>query len=260
MNISYRYLTIDKALEELASVKSGDVNIFEALDKEGFHSRPFVDEKITNERLLEVRSTFMEAIGAKSGDVKDIKVKGPDFDRTFTKLSQTLFFDMSPIDGFNRDVWSYINLRLLPDLAMWRWQKRENTEEATDSRLLGGAERSCFQRLWLRAYVIGPELAGQLLEDEAVNIFERPEALGGNRRLSLAMANYIVQNRGELDPKSGKLMINTQVVKQSAKRLRRAMAVQVVQTMSDSEINSFVKNTFQETLRNSITEKTKKAK
>ena len=103
-------------------------------------------------------------------------------------------------------------------------------------------------------------MAGQLLEDEAVNIFERPEALGGNRRLSLAMANYIVQNRGELDPKSGKLMINTQVVKQSAKRLRRAMAVQVVQTMSDSEINSFVKNTFQETLRNSITEKTKKAK
>jgi hypothetical protein len=91
--------------------------------------------------------------------------------------------------------------------------------------LLGGAERSCFQRLWLRAYVIGPELAGQLLEDEAVNIFERPEALGGNRRLSLAMANYIVQNRGEVDPKSGKLMINTQIVKQSAKRLRRAMAV-----------------------------------
>jgi hypothetical protein len=135
-------------------------------------------------------------------------------------------------------------MRVLPDLALWRWKAKK-----TDERFIGGAERSCFQRLWLRSYVLGGDLASQLQEDEAVNIFERPEALGGNRRLSFAIANFIVNNRGVVDSNSGEKIISTEIVKQTAKHLRRAMSVQVVQTMTDAELNKHVTRTFDETFK-----------
>jgi hypothetical protein len=247
MNISYRHLSFEVAQSELEAVKSGGIDILEALERDDFHLRPFTDNGITSERLLEARAVFMREIGAQSGKIQAIKVSTGEFDKIFIKHSQDIFWDMSPIDGLNRDVWSYITLRLLPDLALWRWKAKK-----TDERFIGGSERSCFQRLWLRSYVLGGDLASQLQEDEAVNIFERPEALGGNRNLSLAIANFIVSNRGVEDSHSGQQIISTEIVKQTAKRLRRSMSVLVVQTMTYGELEKIVARTFQETFKSKL--------
>lgn len=252
MNISYRHLGMEAALSELDAVKSGGIDVLEALERDDFHLRPFTDSGISSERLLEARIAFIKALGVESGNIQDIKVSLGEFDKIFTKITQEIFHDMSPIDGFSRDVWSYITMRVLPDLALWRWKVNK-----TDERFIGGPERSCFQRLWLRSYVLGGNLASQLQEDEAVNIFERPEALGGNKRLSLAIVNFIVNNRGVTDSNSGEKIISTEIVKQTAKRLRRAMSVQVVQTMVDSELEKHVANTFGETFKNRIEKKHK---
>ena len=244
MNISYRHMTMETALTELESVKAGSVNVIEALEVEDYHLRHFTDTSVTNERLMEDREAFFKELGAPTGSIYEISVSFSDFDRIFTRIASEIFNDMSPIDGFNKDVWSYITMRVLPDLALWRWNVNK-----TDERFLGGSERSCFQRLWLRSYVLGGNLASQLQEDEAVNIFERPEALGGNRRLSLAIANYIVGNRGVVDSNSGEKIISTEIVKQTAKRLRRAMSVEVVQTMTEAELEKHVARTFGETFK-----------
>jgi hypothetical protein len=250
MNISYRYLSFELAVSALESVKNGEVDVAEELSRDDFHLRPFTDSGVTTERLLEARTNLFRELGAPSGDVTDLAVSFSEFDRIFTRTCITIFHDLSPIDGFSREVWSYLTIRLLPDLALWRWNVNK-----TDERFLGGAERSCFQRLWLRSYVLGGDLASQLFEDEAVNIFERPEALGGNKRLALSIANFIVANRGVSDQGSGEKVITTEIVKQTAKRLRRAMSVQVVQTMSDSELEKYIEKTFAETLRIKIESK-----
>ena len=252
MNISYRHLSFESALKELDAVKNGEVDVAEALAKDDFHSRPFTDSSVSIERLLECRAQFFALLKVTSGDSKDIGVPEGEFDRIFTKNCAAIFHDMSPIDGFNREVWSYLTIRLMPDLALWRWKKNK-----TDERFLGGAERSCFQRLWLRSYVLGGELASQLQEDEAVNIFERPEALGGNKRLALSIANFIVTNRGVMEKESGTKIVTTEVVKQTAKRLRRAMSVQSVQTMSDAELDKYIAKTFKETLKIKVENKSK---
>jgi len=244
MNVSYRHMTMETALAELDAVKNGSVNVIEALEIEDYHLRPFTDTSVSNERLMESREVFFRELGSTTGSIEDLSVSFGDFDRIFTRIASEIFHDMSPIDGFNKDVWSYITLRVLPDLALWRWNVNK-----TDERFLGGSERSCFQRLWLRSYVLGGNLASQLQEDEAVNIFERPEALGGNRRLSLAIANYIVSNRGVVDSNSGEKIISTEIVKQTAKRLRRAMSVEVVQTMTEAELEKHVARTFGETFK-----------
>lgn len=239
MKLSYRYLPLEVSLSEIGAVRAGEIDVIANLGKEDFHLRPFTDQGVSQERLIEIRAKFFAHLGVKTGDVLDIPSK-TDFDSIFTKNSQLLLHDLNPIDGFSKDVWSYLTLRVLPDLAHWRWP--DNAEE----RFLGGAERSCFQRLWQRAYILGPDLASDLQEDEAVNIFERPEALGGNKRLSKIFAEYIVKNRGVIDEKSGEKIISTKIVKQAAKRLRRTMSVQVVQTMLDNELSAHIANTFKD--------------
>ena len=244
MNIAYRQMTMETALAELEAVKRGSTNILEALEIEDYHLRPFTDNSVSNERLIESREVFFKELGSTTATVDDLTVSFGDFDRIFTRVASEIFYDMNPIDGFNRDVWSYLTMRVLPDLALWRWNVNK-----TDERFLGGSERSCFQRLWLRSYVLGGNLASQLQEDEAVNIFERPEALGGNRRLSMAIVNFIVSNRGIVDSNSGEKIISTEIVKQTAKRLRRGMSVEVVQTMTDAELEKHVARTFGETFK-----------
>lgn len=250
MNISYRFLSLEYAVASLEPVKRGEVNISDELEKDDFHLRPFTDSGIKTERLLEARTHFFKELKTPSEKTSDLTISFGEFDRVFTRSCATIFNDISPIDGFSREVWSYLTLRLLPDLALWRWAVNK-----TDERFLGGAERSCFQRLWLRSYVLGGDLASQLFEDEAVNIFERPEALGGNRRLALSIANFIVSNRGVTDTISGEKVVSTEIVKQTAKRLRRSMSVQVVQIMSDSELENYISKTFAETLRIKIESK-----
>jgi hypothetical protein len=247
MKIAYRNLTIDIAIEDLEQVKNGIIDVDESIRREGYHLRPFVDSGISEDRLHEIREDMFKYLNFATQNVSDFphgKKEYSDFDKLFTKNALNIFHDLSPIDGFNRDVWSYMTLRVLPDFALWRWGER-----MTDERFLGGAERSCFQRLWLRAYVIGPELASELFEDEAVNIFERPEALGGNRRLAIAFANHIVRNRNVKDLESGSLMISTGIVKLAAKALRRSMSVIVVQSMTDSELEAHISRIFSESFK-----------
>jgi len=239
MKLSYRYLPLEVALTEIGAVRAGEIDVISNLGKEDFHLRPFTDQGVSQERLIEIRANFFSLLGVRTDDVLDIPSR-TDFDSIFTMNSQILLYDLNPIDGFSKDVWSYLTLRLLPDFALWRWP--DNAEE----RFLGGAERSCFQRLWQRAYILGPGLASELQEDEAINIFERPEALGGNKRLSKIFAEYIINNRGVTGGKSGDKIISTKIVKQAAKRLRRTMSVQVVQTMSDNELSAHIANTFKD--------------
>ena len=252
MNISYRILPFEVAVGELQILKTGHFNIIENLEKEDFHIRPFTDFGVTTERLLEIRNTFLKALGSKTGNLEDIEAKGnaEEFDSIFTRIAPTLFHDMNPIDGFNPDVWSYITLRVLPDLAVFRWKKN-----MTDERFLGGAHRSCFQRLWLRSYVLGGDLACQLYEDEAVNIFERPESLGGNKRLALIIAQYIVTNRDKVDSKRKEKIITTEVVRQAVMRLRRKMSVQVVQSMNDVDLRKNIESYFMEAFESKMKDK-----
>ena len=242
MSISYRYLTMHAAVREAELVQSGYFDVHKSLSKEDFHLRPFSDLGVTYDRLIEIRRAVLNLYGLNSSADFENNCE-PNFDSIFAKSVHEIFHDMSLVDGFSKEVWSYLTLRLFPDLALWRWPK--NNQE----RFVGGAERSCFQRLWQRSFVIGPYLASQLQEDEAVNIFERPEALGGNRKLSVAFAEFIISNRGVLEDSGGSKIVTSEIVKKSAKRLRRSMSIQVVQSMSPSELEASIARVFSETLR-----------
>lgn len=80
-------------------------------------------------------------------------------------------------EAFRAEVWSYLAIEVLRDIAAWRFPGR------APERFLGGV-RNAFQRLWLRAFLLDDpsdrtallNYMRRLREDTFVQIVERPGA------------------------------------------------------------------------------------
>jgi hypothetical protein len=95
---------------------------------------------------------------------------------------------MSPMEAASTDVWSWLTLVLMPDIALQRFP------DASSSRMNGGP-RNVFRKVWWRVEVLGeladPALPRTLGEDELVGIFERT-SLGRNRQVARAIFRRII--------------------------------------------------------------------
>lgn len=92
--------------------------------------------------------------------------------------------ECSRADAGSPGVWSFMNLVLLPDLALRRFPHPKL------DRLVGAGARSALRRVWLRHDIFGDLLSagdGRLREDELVGLTERTSMLR-NRRLVVAAA------------------------------------------------------------------------
>ena len=235
MSISSRYLEISKTLEGIDLLKSTLFNFEDSISIEDYHLRPFTSRGMSNEELAKFRTGVLSMAGVSNGNVKEITLKPIEFDQLFVRNCQILFQDFESIDTFQSEVWSYITIRVLPDLALWRWP--DNAPE----RYFGNPERNAFQRLWHRSFILGPELGSELQEDEAISIFERMEALGSNKHVAVPLARRIVKyrlNRSKNEPGS------SEVTSQVVVRLRRAMAVTNIVSLSEREIEKLIDDQF----------------
>lgn len=235
MSISCRYLEISKTLEGIDLLKSTPFNFEDSISIEDYHLRPFTSRGMSNEEIAKFRTGVLNMAGVSNGNVKEIKLKPIEFDQLFVRNCQILFQGFESIDTFQSEVWSYFTIRVLPDLALWRWP--DNAPE----RYFGNPERNAFQRLWHRSFILGPELGSELQEDEAISIFERMEALGSNKNVAVPLARRIVQyrlNRSKNEPGS------SEVTSQVVVRLRRAMAVTNIVSLSEREIEKLIDDQF----------------
>jgi len=126
------------------------------------------------------------------------RTKRTDFDRMATRI---LFEGMgdNASDLYRPEVWNFITLVLLPDVAAWRWPPN-NDGLYTEERLRGHkVVRNAFSRLWIRAYTLGPDLIEQdfngerLQEDNLVQVVERP-GLARHQRFARCHTRLSIQH------------------------------------------------------------------
>ena len=103
-----------------------------------------------------------------------------DFDRLATRI---LFEEMgdNASDLYRPEIWNFITLVLLPDVAAWRWPPNKTSGLHPERRLRGQElVRNTFGRLWIRAYALGLDLieadfnGERLQEDNLFQVAERP--------------------------------------------------------------------------------------
>ena len=120
---------------------------------------------------------------------------------SFDARAARLLMEKLPIppgEASRDDVWAFLTLVLLPDIATWRFSDQQS------SRILGGV-RNTFQRLWWRARVLHdpeskePYALLELQEDALVGLMERP-ALSSNPKVALAIAKAVARLANTLPP------------------------------------------------------------
>lgn len=137
-----------------------------------------------------------------------------------------------PADAASEDVWSFLTLIALPDVALWRFP------DMKDERFLG-RPRNAFRRLWWRAYTLagentpGSAASDPLGEDELVNIFERP-SIARTAALAQSMTRAI---RG-LPTTPG--VPRSEVMRELAKRVRRLLSYVSVDVLDRVEVDALV--------------------
>ncbi len=147
-----------------------------------------------------------------------------------------------PADASSIDVWNFVNAAVVPDVVLWRYgQLNVDSRRWTISEdRLFDFTRTTIGRLWWRVHLLGSDLAGELGEDEVVNLLEKPR-IGGYPVLARAMGRQLLEFTSVT--KTGRRM---DLFRDATKRLLRKMAVQSVFVMTPAQIDDFVASLFLE--------------
>lgn len=143
--------------------------------------------------------------------------------------------NIMPADAANNDVWNFINAVVVPDVVLWRYAKFDEVKKRwiiSEDRLFALA-RTTVGRLWWRVHLLGEEVASQLMEDEAVQLLEKPR-IGGYMGLSRAVGRRHL-HYAAMDGTTRRM----ELLRDVTKRLIRKMAVQSVYAMSPSQLEDF---------------------
>ena len=151
-----------------------------------------------------------------------------EFDRPATRILHD-GMRIIPADAASEDVWSFLTLIVLPDVAVWRFPGR------AEARLLG-RPRNVFRKLWWRGETVGAEfidVPGGLGEDELVNIMERP-SLSANPTVARSLARAIHKQGLKTEIARSKLMRDV------SKRVLRLQSVVLMESLAEAQIDQAV--------------------
>lgn len=199
---------------------------------------PMANSRCSDEDLRIVREQIVSEAaiyGYPSGGKARQKVE---FDKTASAIIHKTM-GILPADAATNEVWIFINLRLLPDVLMWRygsWMSQEGQWTLALERLFK-LTRSMSGRLWWRAELLGYNAATRLGEDEAVQIMERPR-IAGYRPLASSIAERHIS--------SSVTSQRMELLRHVMKRLTRRLAVINIFIMTPTQIHAFVDDAFVE--------------
>ena len=229
-------------LREFQSLSTAELGANASTTAEGCSFHPTYPNRATSGDLARLREGVFE-VALAHGFPKQRARDYTAFDQELARLIVPLM-DITPGDATSRAVWNFISLRVLPDVTAWRFPARakEGVVAASDERWLGHP-RNTYRRLWVRGYALGSDLAGALIEDNYVNIFERP-TLGGDPRVARRLVSTMMSfTTTEL----GQSLSLQEVMRDVAKRVLRVAGTVSLQALDDRQLQDVIDDAFDAT-------------
>ncbi|WP_029136589.1 DUF6339 family protein [Nakamurella lactea] len=223
-------------LAELSGLQHADLMERSALAHRASYFYPTRTAEVTLANLRELQAAVREV--AVDCGYPTSGGKGTPALREFDQRCCRLLFERMDIvvaDAASDEVWSFLSLVLLPDVAFWRFP---NQREREDYERLLGRPRNVFRRLWWRAHNIGTELGPQLLEDEAVGILER-STIGGNPVIARGIASEHLRR-----VKSDVTVQRTELLRDVMKRIRRIAAIVSLGGIDPADLEALISEAF----------------
>lgn len=194
----------------------------------------------TTEILAEVQAAIRR-VAADAGYPEQLsRTRGQDFDRPCASaLYQTM--GIVPADAAEEDVWTFLSVVLVPEIAPWRFPG------APEERVLG-RPRNVLRRLWWRAWTFGPDLdyapvgAAPLGEDEFVSVMER-STLAGCQPVARAIRGALWD--AEL---AGCGLPRSELMRELTKRVRATRSEVALEVLGEQALNEIMAKLMQESI------------
>lgn len=223
----------ERAIDELIASSSTDLA--------GLSYYPMAVARVDEEAIRGIQSRIREIARGQGFPNEATAAQKTAFDRAM--VAEILdILPMTPADAADEGVWSFISLRVCPGVTVWRYPPGalddDGRRRITPERYLG-RPRNTFRRLWWRAFTLTPEMSRQLIEDETVQIMERP-SIGGYVPLARLVADRQVRVVRHGDGQ------RQEVLREVAKRLRRRMGFVSVFALGERQLARLVDDVFEE--------------
>lgn len=215
----------------------------QALAINDFAYYPSAYGKQADERFyLDLRLRILEiAAEAQDSDEFESDKSSP---TAFTRFDQLLYgqilelIPLSLYEASKSSVWAYLTLRVLPDVANWRYPNRTN-DPAYERHI--GQPRDVFRRIWTRSFFAGKEkaLLQSMGEDQAVSIFERT-AVVSNPKNALSALRALADIR--------KISLNNEIYRDAMTRVRRIAAIESLDALPQDIVDGIFLEAFVESL------------
>jgi hypothetical protein len=185
-------------------------------------------------RLRELHSIAFDAVH--SLDVRRRADRDRLFDVAVGNVLASWFEEDGRSQAAHPDIWPYITLVVLPDLAVQRFGP-DATGRLPHDRFVAG-RRNVFQRLYLRSWILGdllsdPELP--MFEDELVGLIDRN--LSSDHRLARMVSEQITN--------LGRTRNRREPVRNAFKTLQFELRVTDVSALNDDALRSLLSGMFQ---------------
>lgn len=244
MHPAYPRLAVEEAhavVQRISELEIDELIETSSTDLAGLGYYPMAVARVDEAAIREIQSRIREIARRQGFPAKATKAQKIAFDRDVVSEILT-FMPMTPADAADEGVWSFISLRVCPGVTAWRYPPGaiddDGSRKVTPERYLG-RPRNIFRRLWWRAYTLGPEVSAQLIEDETVQIMERP-SIGGYLPLARLVADRQLRAIRHGDGQRQELM------REAAKRLRRRMGFVSVFALGERQLSRLVDEVFDE--------------
>ena len=159
----------------------------------------------------------------------------------FDRLLYAKILSILPISLYeaSKDVaWAYLTIRVVPDIANWRYPNRQN--DTTYDRH-SGTPRDVFRRIWTRVYFAkeSAELLQGIGDDQAVAIFERTSIVS-NPKLAMAALKALVYVR--------KISTDNLIYRDAMKRVRRLASMESLDSLTQQRLDELFLGAFIDSL------------
>jgi len=241
---AYPRLAADEAhaiLQRMSEMEIDELIASASTDLAGLPYYPMAVSRVDEAAIIRMQDRIREIARTHGFPNEATKSQKTAFDRDLV-AEITDLMPMTPADAADEGVWSFISLRMCPGVTAWRYPPGaiddDGRKKISPERYLG-RPRNVFRRLWWRSYTLGAEVSRELIEDETVQIMERP-SIGGYVPLARLVADHQLRaiQHGEGQ--------RQELLREVAKRLRRRMGFVSVYALGERQLSHLVDEVFDE--------------
>lgn len=208
------------------------------LNTEGVPYYPMAPYRIGKGELTQIRESVVKTAAEFGFPMQSVSKQ---HDRPgFEQVLASQFIEIAPMlpaEAADAEVWNFITLRVLPDVAIWRYPFDDDGDPEPRAERLVGRRRGIFRQAWWRGYSLGSDACLQLTEDDFVQLADRTGIVGHPVLARAVVEAHLARiGNGEYHRRAG--------IREATKLLRRELGRIAFDSLEADAVRAIVNEVF----------------